>query len=118
MNNDYWAQASKRVNALLAPDDVDGIVSRTVLIRSRKPAIFLDLVARARSLVCLHLRRDGGLDAISADGPIQPYNAVILAGRDEAVRKGVLVALQPIRSTRLRGNKNQHFDGKTPSARP
>jgi len=31
--------------------------------------------------------------AISADGPINLYNAVILAGSDEAVGKGVLVAL-------------------------
>jgi L-asparaginase/Glu-tRNA(Gln) amidotransferase subunit D len=31
--------------------------------------------------------------AISADGPINLYSAVILAGSDEAVGKGVLVAL-------------------------
>jgi len=37
--------------------------------------------------------------AISADGPINLYNAVILAGSDEAVGKGV--PLSTIRSTRL-----------------
>ena len=92
MNNDYWLKLAKRVNALLAQDDVDGIVITHGTDTIEETAYFLDLVVKSRKpVVIVGAMRPS--TAISADGPINLFNAVILAGSDEAVGKGVLVAL-------------------------
>jgi L-asparaginase len=92
MNNDYWLRLAKRVNALLAQDDVDGIVITHGTDTIEETSYFLNLVVKSRKpVVIVGAMRPS--TAISADGPINLYNAVILAGSDEAVGKGVLVAL-------------------------
>ncbi|MGY3459410.1 L-asparaginase type II [Bradyrhizobium sp. LM3.4] len=92
MNNDYWLKLAKRVNSLLAQDDVDGIVITHGTDTIEETSYFLNLVVKSRKPVVIA----GAMrpsTAISADGPINLFNAVILAGSDEAVGKGVLVAL-------------------------
>jgi L-asparaginase len=92
MNNDYWLKLAKRVNALLGQDDVDGIVITHGTDTIEETAYFLDLVIKSRKpVVIVGAMRPS--TAISADGPINLYNAVLLAGGEEAVGKGVLVAL-------------------------
>lgn len=92
MTNDHWLTLAKRVNVLLARDDVDGIVITHGTDTLEETAYFLDLVVKSRKPVVLvgSMRPS---TAISADGPINLYNAVILAGSQEAIGKGVLVAL-------------------------
>ena len=92
MNNDYWLKLGKRVNALLAQDDVDGIVITHGTDTIEETSYFLNLVVKSKKpVVVVGAMRPS--TAISADGPINLYNAVILAGSNEAVGKGVLVAL-------------------------
>src|SRR5471032_3181742 len=92
MNNDAWLKLAKRVNELLAQDDVDGIVITHGTDTIEETSYFLNLVIkRKKPVVIVGAMRPS--TAISADGPINLYNAVILAGSDEAVGKGVLVAL-------------------------
>jgi L-asparaginase len=92
MNNDYWLKLAKRVNALLAQDDVDGIVITHGTDTIEETSYFLNLVVKSKKpVVVVGAMRPS--TAISADGPINLFNAVILAGSDEAVGKGVLVAL-------------------------
>jgi len=92
MNNDYWLKLAKRVNTLLAQDDVDGIVITHGTDTIEETAYFLDLVVKStKPVVIVGAMRPS--TAISADGPINLYNAVILAGSEEAVGKGVLVSL-------------------------
>jgi L-asparaginase len=92
MNNDYWLKLAKRVNELLKQDDVDGIVITHGTDTIEETAYFLDLVVKSRKpVVIVGAMRPS--TAISADGPINLYNATILAGSEEAVGKGVLVAL-------------------------
>jgi L-asparaginase len=92
MNNDNWLKLAKHVNALLAQDDVDGIVITHGTDTIEETSYFLDLVVKSKKpVVVVGAMRPS--TAISADGPINLYNAVILAGSDEAVGKGVLVAL-------------------------
>jgi L-asparaginase len=92
MNNDYWLKLAKRVNALLAQDDVDGVVITHGTDTIEETSYFLNLVVKSKKpVVVVGAMRPS--TAISADGPINLYNAVILAGSDEAVGKGVLVAL-------------------------
>ena len=98
MNNDYWLKLAKHVNALLAQDDVDGIVITHGTDTIEETSYFLSLVVKSKKpVVIVGAMRPS--TAISADGPINLYNAVILAGSDEAVGKGV--PLSTIRSTRL-----------------
>src|SRR5260370_10711644 len=50
MNNDYWLKLAKRVNTLLAQDDVDGIVITHGTDTIEETAYFLDLVALVGAL--------------------------------------------------------------------
>jgi L-asparaginase len=92
MNNEYWLKLAKRVNQLLAQDDVDGIVITHGTDTIEETSYFLDLVVKSRKpVVVIGAMRPP--TAMSSDGPINLYNAVTLAGSEEAVGKGVLVAL-------------------------
>ena len=92
MNNDYWLKLAKRVNALLAQDDVDGIVITHGTDTIEETSYFLDLVVKShKPVVVVGAMRPS--TAISADGPVNLYNATLVAGSDEAVGKGVLVVL-------------------------
>ena len=92
MNNDYWLKLAKRVNELLAQSDVDGIVITHGTDTIEETAYFLNLVVKSRKpVVIVGAMRPS--TAISADGPVNLYNAVTLAGSPDAVGKGVLVVL-------------------------
>ena len=92
MNNDAWLKLAKRVNTLLAQSDVDGIVITHGTDTIEETAYFLDLVVKSKKpVVVVGAMRPS--TAISADGPINLYNAVLLAGSKEAIGKGVLVTL-------------------------
>jgi L-asparaginase len=92
MNNDYWLKLAKRVNTLLKQDDVDGIVITHGTDTIEETAYFLNLVVKSKKpVVIVGAMRPS--TAMSADGPINLYNATILAGSEEAVGKGVLVVL-------------------------
>jgi L-asparaginase len=92
INNDAWLTLAKRVNELLAQTDMDGIVITHGTDTIEETAYFLNLVVKSRKPVVL-VGAMRPSTAISADGPINLYNAVILAGSREAVGKGVLVVL-------------------------
>ena len=92
MNNDYWLKLAKRINVLLAQSDVDGIVVTHGTDTIEETAYFLNLVVKSRKpVVIVGAMRPS--TAISADGPINLYNSVMLAGSPDAIGKGVLVAM-------------------------
>src|SRR6202035_3249618 len=92
MNNDYWLKLAKHVNALLAQDDVDGIVITHGTDTIEETSYFLNLVVKSKKpVVIVGAMRPS--TAISADGPINLYNATLVAASEEAIGKGVLVVL-------------------------
>lgn len=92
MSNEHWLTLAKRVNTLLAQPDVDGIVITHGTDTLEETAYFLDLVVKSKKpVVLVGAMRPG--TALSADGPINLYNAVLLAASQDAIGKGVLVAL-------------------------
>ncbi|RJG18954.1 type II asparaginase [Massilia cavernae] len=92
MSNEHWLTLAKRVNTLLAQKDVHGIVITHGTDTLEETAYFLNLVVKSRKPVVLvgSMRPS---TAISADGPINLYNAVSLAASPEAAGRGVLVAM-------------------------
>jgi L-asparaginase/glutamin-(asparagin-)ase len=92
MGNEHWLTLAKRINVLLASPDVDGVVVTHGTDTIEETAYFLNLTVKShKPVVVVGAMRPS--TAISADGPINLYNAVLLAGSREAVGKGVLVAL-------------------------
>ena len=92
MSNEHWLTLAKRVNALLAQPNVDGIVITHGTDTLEETAYFLDLVVKSKKPVVL-VGAMRPSTALSADGPINLYNSVLLAASPEAVGKGVLVAM-------------------------
>jgi L-asparaginase len=92
MTNDHWLKLAKRVNELLQQPDVDGIVITHGTDTLEETAYFLNLVTKStKPVVIVGAMRPS--TALSADGPINLYNATLLASSKEAVGKGVLVCL-------------------------
>ncbi|MGK5075099.1 type II asparaginase [Janthinobacterium sp. ZB1P44] len=92
MGNSHWLTLAKRINVLLASNDVDGVVVTHGTDTIEETAYFLNLTVKShKPVVVVGAMRPS--TAISADGPINLYNAVLLAGSKDAVGKGVLVAL-------------------------
>jgi L-asparaginase type II len=92
MTNDYWLKLGKRVNELVQQPDVDGIVVTHGTDTLEETAYFLDLVSKSdKPVVIVGAMRPS--TALSADGPINLYNAVLVARSKEAIGKGVLVCL-------------------------
>ena len=87
-----WLTLATRVNQLLTQDNVDGIVITHGTDTLEETAYFLDLVVKSeKPVVLVGSMRPG--TAMSADGPLNLYRAVILAGMKEAAGKGVMVML-------------------------
>ncbi|MGL5957490.1 MAG: L-asparaginase 2 [Phocaeicola sp.] len=92
MNEDVWLLLAKRINELLSSDDVDAVVVTHGTDTMEETAYFLDLTAkRGKSVVLVGAMRPS--TAMSADGPLNLYNAVVTAISPESKDKGVVVAM-------------------------
>ena len=92
MTNDIWLSLSRRVNELLQQQDVDGVVITHGTDTLEETAYFLNLTVKSsKPVVLVGAMRPA--TAMSADGPVNLLNAVTLAGSQEAVGKGVLIAM-------------------------
>src|SRR6516164_5314016 len=89
---DNWLTLAHRINKLLVQDDVDGIVVTHGTDTLEETAYFLNLVVKSRKPVVI-VGSMRPASAISADGPINLYDAVLLAASPSAVGKGVLIVL-------------------------
>ncbi len=92
MTMEIWLKLAKRVNQLLARDDVNGVVITHGTDTLEETAYFLNLVVKSdKPVVLVGSMRPG--TAMSADGPLNLYRSVILAGAREAAGKGVFVMM-------------------------
>jgi len=91
MNHEVWLKLAARVNDVLA-GDTDGVVITHGTDTMEETGYFLSLVVKSdKPVVLVGSMRPA--TAISADGPINLYNAVALAGNPEAKGRGPLIVL-------------------------
>lgn len=82
----------KRVSALLKQSDVDGVVITHGTDTLEETALFLNLVVRSdKPIVVVGSMRPS--TALSADGPLNLYDAVVTAASPQARGLGVLVTM-------------------------
>lgn len=92
MNDEVWLTLARKINELLKRSDIDGIVVTHGTDTMEETAYFLNLTVKSDKPVVL----TGAMrpsTALSADGPLNLYNAVVTAGAKESKDKGVLVAM-------------------------
>lgn len=92
MNFDILLTVAKRCNVLLAGSSVDGIVITHGTDTMEESAFFLNLVVKSdKPVVLVGSMRPS--TAVSADGPLNLYDAVAVAGDPNSKGRGVLVVM-------------------------
>jgi L-asparaginase len=92
MSDEIWLKLAKRINQLAASSGVDGIAITHGTDTMEETAYFLNLGVKTKKPVVL----TGSMrpsTALSADGPLNIYNAVAVAADKRAMGRGVLVAI-------------------------
>jgi L-asparaginase len=92
MNDEVWIKLATRVNELLAMPDVSGVVITHGTDTIEETAFFLNLVVKSDKPVVMTASMRPST-ALSADGPLNYYNAVAVAANKNANGRGVLVVL-------------------------
>ncbi|WP_225721108.1 asparaginase [Candidatus Vallotiella sp. (ex Adelges kitamiensis)] len=101
LDDALWITLARRVNVLLAQDDIDGLVIVHGTDTLEETAYWLHLtVTSAKPVVLTAAMRP--FTALSADGSLNLLNAVTLAACPDAVARGVLVAF----SNRIHGARD------------
>ena len=90
MSDAIWLTLADRVNTLLAKPEVDGIVITHGTDTIEETSYFLNLVVDSDKPVVLTAAMRPST-ALSADGPLNIYNAVAVAADKNAGTRGVLV---------------------------
>ncbi|MDY0078908.1 MAG: asparaginase domain-containing protein, partial [Bacteroidales bacterium] len=92
MSIDIWLTLADRINTLLASNEVDGIVITHGTDTQEETAYFLNLVVKSdKPVVTTGAMRPA--TAISAEGPLNLYNAVAVAASPKSIGNGVMVVM-------------------------
>lgn len=92
INDVLWLKLAARINALFDSDAADGVVITHGTDTAEETGYFLHLVVRSHCPVVL----TGAMrpaTSLSADGPLNLYNAVAVAADREARGRGVMVVI-------------------------
>jgi L-asparaginase len=90
MSDAIWLKLAQRTNALLAKPEVDGVVITHGTDTLEETSYFLNLTVNSKKPVVMTAAMRPST-ALSADGPLNIFNAVAVAADPEAAGKGVLV---------------------------
>jgi L-asparaginase len=92
MSDDVWLILLRRINELLNDKGIDGIVITHGTDTMEETAFFLNLTVKSKKPVVLVGSMRPSTE-ISADGPLNLLNAVVVASDQESNGKGVLVSM-------------------------
>lgn len=93
MNDDVWLKLAKKINQDCAK--TDGFVITHGTDTLEETAYFLDLTVNCdKPVVMVGAMRPA--TALGADGPLNLYNAVVVASEADSAKRGVLVAMNDI----------------------
>ena len=92
MNDEVWLRLARRVNELAAMPDVEGIVITHGTDTIEETAYFLNLIVKTKKPVVMTAAMRPST-ALSADGPLNFFNAVAIAANQAASGRGVLVVI-------------------------
>jgi L-asparaginase len=92
MNDEVWIKLATRINEILARPDVAGVVITHGTDTIEETAYFLNLVIKSKKPVVMTASMRPST-ALSADGPLNFYNAVAVAANKDAAGRGVLVVV-------------------------
>lgn len=92
MNNEVWLKLANRINELLNSKKADAVVVTHGTDTMEETAYFLDLVVKSdKPIVMVGAMRNSG--SLSADGPLNLFNAVNVAINAQSKAKGVVVVM-------------------------
>ena len=92
MSVEIWITLANRINELLASDKVDGIVITHGTDTQEETAYFLNLVVNSdKPVVTTGSMRPS--TAVSAEGPLNLYNAVAVAASPKSKDRGVMLVM-------------------------
>jgi len=92
MSIEIWLKLANRINELLATDEVDGIVITHGTDTQEETAYFLNLVVKSdKPVVTTGSMRPS--TAVSAEGPLNLYNAVAVAANPNSKGRGVMLVM-------------------------
>ena len=92
MSIEIWLKLANRINELLATDEVDGIVITHGTDTQEETAYFLNLVVKSdKPVVTTGSMRPS--TAVSAEGPLNLYNAVAVAANPKSKGRGVMLVM-------------------------
>lgn len=92
MNDEVWLTLANRINELLSQPETDGIIITHGTDTMEETAYFLNLTVKSdKPVVLVGAMRPS--TALSADGPLNLYNAVVTASDKQSIGKGVLVVM-------------------------
>jgi L-asparaginase len=95
MTDSVWLKLAKRINVLAARTDVDGIVITHGTDTEGETGYFLQLTVKTtKPVVMVGAMRSA--TAISADGPKNLYDAIVVAATKSSADRGVLVAMNEV----------------------
>ena len=92
MNDSVWINLAMRTTAALAQSGVNGVVITHGTDTIEETAFFLNLVVKSKKPVVMTASMRPAT-ALSADGPLNYYNAVAVAANKDAGDRGVMVVI-------------------------
>lgn len=95
MMDEVWLKLANYLNTLLNRKDVDGVVITHGTDTMEETAFFLNLTVKSNKPVIL----TGAMrpaTSLSADGPLNLYNAVVAAAAPQSMKKGILIVMNGI----------------------
>lgn len=92
MSDEVWLKLAHYLNTLLKRQDVDGVVIIHGTDTMEETAFFLNLTVKSNKPIVL-VGAMRASTSLSADGPLNLYNAVVTASATESTGRGVLIVM-------------------------